>query len=210
MAKRRSKPLNLPLKRVYKLVEGESLRFRDKKGRLTKFDARKKLTSEIWFQGKKTGRTLNKISRKEIVPQKFEPRSMKKRLQYVKTRSKGPLQSGPVKNLTIKINANNTIADNIESKADSMLTDIVKNTKERHSTFLDIDFEVFGVHESINTIQKGTNKSVLAMEIARYIIARLYSNKARMSNIKKSDIGDRAKYVRTLTVSFSWQKSKKT
>lgn len=210
MAKRRSKSLNLPLKRVYKLVDGESLRFRDKNGRLTKFDARKKLTSEIWYQGRKTGRTLNKISKKKIVPQKFEARSMKKRLQYVKTRSKGQLQSAPVKNLTIKINANYLIADNIESKADSMLIDIVKNTRLRHATFLDIDFEIFGVHESINTVQSGTNKSILAMDIARYIIARLYSNKARMSNIKKSDIGDRAKYVRTLEVNFSWRKSKKT
>lgn len=197
------------LKRIYLLKEGETLRFRDKRNKFAKFDARKNLVAEIWYAGRKTNRTLNKISKGKAVPQKFPAKAMKKRFLTIKARKSGIDQDSEVKSLTIKINAHYTIADNIEAKADSMLSDIVKYTKQGRATLLNIEFQLWGEYHSIDTVHKGTNKGNLALDIARYIIARLYANEARMSGIKISDIGDRADYVRTLEVRFTWNASKR-
>ena len=197
------------LKRISILKPGETLRFRDSRNKFAKFDARKKLIAEIWFAGRKTNRTLNKISKNKPVPQKFPAAKMKKRQFSIKAEKRGQDQKSEVKSLTIKLNAHHTIADNIEVKADKLLSDIVKNTKQRKATFLTIEFQLWGEYHSIEVVIRGSNKGNLAMEIARYIIARLYRNEARMSGIKDSDLGDRADYVRTLEVKFTWNASKR-
>lgn len=197
------------LKRISILKPGESLRFRDSRNKFAKFDARKKLVAEIWYAGRKTNRTLNKISKNKPVPQKFPARQMKKRRLSIKAEKIGQDQKSEVKELSIKLNAHHTIADNVEAKADRLLSDIVKNTKNRRATFLTIEFELFNEYHSIDVVIRGSNKGNLALEIARYIIARLYRNEARMSGIKKSDLGNRAKYVRTLEVKFTWNASNK-
>lgn len=211
----RNKPLkNRPdFKTVKTLIEGESIRFKDSRGKFTKFDARKKLVAEIYIGGKKSRyptRTLNKISKNKPVPQKFDSKRMKKRLLFQKVTRKGRKQIAEVKDLTVKIDARLPIFENLEIKADSMLKDMSRATKRGNATFVTIEFEIVdeGYH-AINMVIALSNKGAIALDLARAIIARLYRNKKRMSNIQISPIGRRGKYVRSLTVKFSYQESKR-
>lgn len=202
------------LKRISVLRDGESIRFRDARNKFAKFDGRKKLVAEIWYAGHKTNRTLNKISRGKPVPQRFPSKQVKKRLLTISAKKVGIDKKSEVKSLTIKIDAHHTIADNVEAKADRLLSDIVKNTHNRKATFVTIEFSLFNIEKlqneehSIDLVMRGTNKGNLAMEIARYFIRRLYDNKARMSGIS-SDAYDRTDYVRTIKVRFTWNASNK-
>ena len=169
------------------------------------------MIAEIYIGGKKSRhptRTLNKISKNKPVPQKFNAPKMRKRLLFQKATRKGIRQKAIVKDITIKIDARVTIADNIENKADSMLSDIVKISRRGNAAFVTIEFQLDDGYHSINTVVVKLNKGAIALDLARAIIARLYKNKKRMSNIKKSPMGKRAKYVRSLEIKFSYQESK--
>lgn len=188
----------------------ESLRFRDKNGRLTKFDARKKLIAEIYNrEGQKTGRVLNKTIKGKPVPQKFESRKMKARLLSIKAERAGFRREVGPKELRIKLDARFTITDNILAKADKMLSDVVKFTRRGNAAIIIIEFKANDSFITIQTVERSTNKELIALNLARLIIHRLYRNEERMSGIKKSPMKDRAHYVRSKEIKFSWFETKR-
>lgn len=188
----------------------EFLKFRDKNGRLTKFDARKKLIAEIYNKdGQKTGRVLNRTVKGKPVPQKFESRKMKARLLSIKAERSGVRRTSIEKTLKIKLDARFSITDNILAKADNMLSDVVKFTRRGNAAIIVIEFKSNESYITIQTVERSTNKETIALNLARLIIHRLYRNEERMSGIKKSPMGDRAHYVRSKEIKFTWFETKR-
>ena len=210
------------LRSTSKVVRGETIRFRDSKGRLTKFNHRKKLIAEIWRTDKagkksitkKTNRVLNQVKGERPIPQKFAARTIKRKKLFLKNAKKGPRVSATEKYLRTKFDARMSLEDNTEMKCGEILTDIVKFTKRKSAAIITIEFNFISPdineikYEVIRLIIKGSKQTAI-QEIAASIIARLYKNKLRMSNIKISPMGKRAQYVRTIPISFRWVESKR-
>lgn len=208
------------VQRVQKVRSGETLRFRDSKGRLTKFDARKKLVAEIWRVdragkktiARKTDKVLNKTKSGRPVPQKFSASKTKKQILFLKNEKQGPRLSAVVKNKRITIDARFTIEDNIEARIPEMIDDIVKFSKRGNGGYMTAEFMVQDedgeeIFEVVNLVLKGS-RAYIIFSIAQAIIARLYKNKNRMSNIKKSPLKKRARYLRSLSIRFQWTETK--
>lgn len=194
--------------------QGESLRFRDKNGRLTKFDGRKKLIAEIWLNNKRTNRVLNKTKKGQPVPQKFDARLTKKRQLFLRNAKQGPRKASEPKSKKISIDARFTIADNIEAKVPEMLSDTVKYTKRGNGSYITIELTLKNkstgenFYEVINAVIKSTKHSNIALDLARLIIHRLYRNEMRASSLKLSPIGRRGDYVRSFQAKFTWDETK--
>lgn len=210
------------LRSTSKVVRGESIRFRDLSGKLTKFNHRKKLIAEIWRTDKagkksvtkKTNRVLNQVKGDRPIPQKFAARTIKRKKLFLKNIKKGPRQSAIEKKISTKFDARLSLEDNTENKCGEMLSDIVKFTKRKNAAIITIEFnfespQILEIkYEVIRLIIKGSKQTSIK-EIAASIIARLYRNKLRMSNIKISPMGKRAEYVRSIPISFRWVESKR-
>lgn len=210
------------LRSTSKVVRGESIRFRDSKGKLTKFNHRKKLIAEIWRTDKagkksitkKTNRVLNQVKGGRPIPQKFKARTVKRKKLFLKNAKQGPRHSAVEKKISTKFDARLSIEDNIENKCDPMLSDIAKFTKRKNAALITTEFNFYSPeigetkYEVVRLIIKGSKQTSIK-EIAASIIARLYRNKLRMSNIKISPMGKRAQYVRSIPISFRWVESKR-
>ncbi len=227
MARKKSQPLFEKFERVEKVRQGESLRFRDARGRLTKFDGRKKLTAEIWrvstgknSKGKKvtiarrTNKVLNKTKSGKPILQKFTAKKTKKQLLFLQNARQGPRHSSEVKNKRVTFDARHTIEDNVEAKLPEMVNDIVKYSRRGNGGYVTIEFTVMDPEtneekfEVINLVLKGT-RGYIIYTIAAAIIARLYANLKRMSSIKDSPIGKRGTYVRSISPRFTWMETKR-
>ena len=190
----------------------ESLRFRDKNGRLTKFDARKKLIAEIYNRdGQKTGRVLNKTRKGKPILQKFESRKMRARLLAIAAERAGFKEDQEQKSIIMKMNVHHTITDNITAKCDDMLSDIAKFTRHGNAGIIVIEFKLEnGDNITIQTVERSTNKENIALNLARLIINRLYKNSERMSGIKKTKFkGDGSIYVKKKHIKFTWFETKR-
>lgn len=211
-------------KYVKKVRSGETLRFRTPNGKLAKFDGRKKLIAEIWItstvkKGKKTktisrrtDKVLNKTRKGQPIPEKFNSKTTKKRLLFLKNEKSGPRISAEVFFQTITIDARHTIEDNIEMKLPKMINDILTYSRRGNGAVVTIEFQLStddgNRFEVIRLVLKG-NKGYIIKTIAAAIIARLYSNARRMSNISDSPIKKRGKYVRSIKPRFSWTETKR-
>lgn len=210
------------LRSTSKVVRGESIRFRDTSGRLVKFNHRKKLVAEIWRTDKagkksitkKTNRVLNQVKGDRAIPQKFAARTIKRKKLFLKNIKQGPRQSAVEKKISTKFDARLSLEDNTENKCGEMLTDIVKFTKRKNAAIITVEFNFYSPeiletkYEVVRLIMKGSKQTAIK-EIAAALIARLYRNKLRMSNIKISPMGKRAEYVRSIPISFRWVESKR-
>ena len=193
----------------------ESLRFRDKSGRYVKFDGRKKLVAELWQYGKKTNRVLNKTKKKKPVPQKFEPRLIKRRLLFLEQSRRGVRKAAKVSTQQIKIDARFSIVDNLIAKDKNMASDCINFTRKGNAMYVSMEWRATNEEGQIVTLTsdgyfKFLSKAPFYLEIARYIIWRMYRNMNRMSNIKKSPLGKRARYVRAISVRFNWSETLRT
>ena len=199
---------------VRNVKKGESLKFRDSKGRLVKFDGRKKLIAEIWMGNKRTNRTLNKTSKKQPVPKKFPTKFIKKTLLSSKVARQGPKASSVINEKRFTIDARQTIAINIEAKCPEVGNDTVKYTRRGNGAYITISLtlkdengETF--YEGIQMVSKEFNRQKVYDEIARVIIGRLYSNAMRASSIKMSThMGRRGRYVRSIKTFITWSETK--
>ena len=200
---------------VKNVKRGESLRFRDINGRLTKFDGRKKLIAEIWIGNKRTNRVLNKTSRKQPTAQKFPSRFIKKTQLASKVAKQGPRISSEIKSKSFKIDAHFTIADNIESKCPEVGNDTVKFSKRKNGAVIRITLKLKdengeNFYETINMVSREFNRQKVYDEIARVTIGRLYANEMRASSIKMStQMGRRGRYVRSIETVISWEETKR-
>lgn len=199
---------------VPKIRQGESLRFRDTNGRLTKFDGRKKLIAEIWIGNKRTNRVLNRTKKKQPVPQKFASNAMKKRILFSRVSKQGPRKTSEPKSKKFKIDSRFTIADNIEAKCPEIADDTVAYTKRGNGTYATIELTLkttYGenFYEVISAALKTTSKQYVFLELARMIIHRLYRNEQRASNKDISPLGRRARYVRSFAVKITWDETKR-
>lgn len=197
---------------VKSVRQKESLRFRDTKGRMVKFDARKKLVAEIWLDGKKTNRVLNRTHKGRPIPEKLPSRLTKKRLLFLRNAKQGPrLASIPVSK-SISIDSRFTITDNIEAKCPEILDDTIKYTRRGNGSYVTIEITLKkdgeSIYEVVNWVLKGHSRSYLSLELARAIIYRLYRNEQRASNMKLSPLGKRGIYVRSFKVRFTWDETK--
>lgn len=226
MAKRKSQAIFDKFKYVKKVRQGESLRFRTPDGRLTKFDGRKKLIAEIWVtstvtKGRKkksisrrTDKVLNKTRKGRPVPEKFSPKLTKKRLLFLQHAKKGPRHAAEVKSKRITIDARHTIEDNLEIKIPEMAQDIQKWSRRGNGGYVTIEFQLRENEtnllkvEVINIVLKG-NKNYVIKSVAAAIIARLYANLKRMSNISDSPLGKRGNYARSIKPRFTWTETKR-
>lgn len=222
MAKKQKTPRYLPeFKSVKTLRPDEYILFRDTRGRLTKFDGRKKLLAEVWKAGRKTDLYyLNSISiSKGPMPRKFDKKKTENFIrfhEYSRQRQTAPPKK--INQLEIKLNAHFTIQDNLLAKADDLLSFIVKRARKSISTYVEITIkfkttEGFTRYEVIESIIRESTKDNAAMAIARMVIARLYSNELRMSSLKDSSsnggIGERGKYLRSAVLQFQWYEIKR-
>lgn len=204
-----------------KTIRGrEFLRFKDSRGRFTKFDGRKKLIAEVWitdtYTDRKTGKVtkrkrktqyyLNSISKKKPVPEKFSKKRISKMQRRAKAEVLIPIESTQ-QELKIMIDARYSIQDNLILKADTMLEFIQKNSRANEGVSLTCDFD-YKIpfqdrrrYESFNLLIKG-KKDFTSLEIAQNMIYRMYREKLRMSSIKDSPLGDRADYVRYVKAKF--------
>lgn len=209
--KRKSQPLFDTFKHVSKVRSGEVLRFRDERGRLTKFDGRKKLVAEIW-RDRRTDKVLNRTKKGKPIPQKFDARVMRKRQLFLKTSRQGPRKSAVIKEKRILIDARLSIEDNIDAKMGDMLTDVVTYSRRGNGAIITVDFEIptdgGDVHESINFGTKGA-RGMVVHDLAAIIISRMYRHARRMSNLKISPLGKRGKYVRSISPRFTWTETKR-
>lgn len=212
MASKKSHALFDKVVHVKSVIKGESLRFRDVKGRAAKYDGRKKLVAEIWLGNKKTNRVLNNTKHGKAVPQKFYNRYINKQLLLIKSRNAGPRANATPKQLRILIDAHYTIEDNLEAKADVLLTDITKFSKRGNGAHIVMEFplntEEGTQYQVIQTVIKSSTKQYAIRELAALIISRLYRNKLRMSNLKISPLGTRGAYVRSIKITFTWYETK--
>ena len=221
----KSKSLFDTFKRAKKVVAGESIRFRDASGKLTKFDGRKKLVAEIWKVDKvkrkgktvtisrRTNRVLNKVKKGKPIPEKINAKFIKKKKAFLEFSRKGLKSSSEIKNARILVNAHFTIEDNLEMKIPQMINDIVKWSKKGNGAYATIEFsldtENGKIYEVIRLVVKGTRGDVVRM-LASAMIAKIYSYKYRMSSIADSwQMGDRGKYLRSLQVKFSWTETRR-
>lgn len=200
---------------VKNIKQGETLRFRDSNGRLTKFDGRKKLIAEIWLGNKRTNRVLNKTKKKQPVPAKFSSKQIKKKQLAAKVARQGPRVSAEIKSKTFKIDARFTIADNIEAKCPEVGIDTVIFSKRGNGSYIRITLKLKDenaefFYEYIAMVSREYTRQKVFDEIARVIIGRLYSNKMRASSIKMStQLGDRGRYVRSIETTISWEETKR-
>lgn len=200
---------------VKNVKKGETLRFRDTNGRLTKFDGRKKLIAEIWLGNKRTNRVLNKTSRKQPVAKKFPTKFIKKTQLASKVAKQGPRVAAELNSKRFTIDAHQTIAANIEAKCPEVGNDTVKFSKRGNGAYITIALtlkdengELF--YESIQMVSREFNRQKVYDEIARVIIGRLYSNEMRASSIKMSThMGRRGRYVRSIKTFITWTETKK-
>ena len=202
--------------------EGETLKFRDQRGRLTKIDGRKMLVAEIWFHGRRTPRTLNRTKKGEAIFQKFDGRLMRKRILFLQNAKKGLPQSTEVKSKRLKINSHYTIVDNLEAKIPELAADTVTYSRRGNGSFIEMDIQLKREYEdaegqkaydnfveSVNLVLKSQNRGYIFLELAREIIHRLYKNNLRASGIRLSTkMGKRGKYVRSFEIGFRWQETK--
>lgn len=209
--------------------------FRDSSGKLTKFDARKKLISEIWRidtktyttkSGKvrkksirrKTDKTLNRVTRGKISPQKFNSKDIRKKRKFLRSQKVEMKRVAVIKRKKILIDARYTIEDNLIAKMSDMISDIAKYSRRGNGAIVIIDFSFpeyetgETIYQSIRIVIKGSKKTI-PLEVARYIIARLYANQKRMSSLKDSEhgggIGKRGEYLRSIRASFQWYETKR-
>lgn len=198
----------------------ESLRFKTPQGKFTKFDGRKKLIIEVYNkENKKTGRVLNRVKKGLPVPQKFNPRIIKKKQLFAKVAKQGPRQAATLNEKEINIDAHYTIMDNIEAKLPEMIKDIMKFTKRKNAAQVQIDFILKEVlrkngevlryeNVTINDVIKSQSPTYISLELARDIIGRMYRNERRMSNIKKSS-RPKHEYTRSIKAKFTWYETKR-
>jgi len=209
--KKRSEPLFTEFVHTKKVRSRESLRFRDKNGRLTKFDARKKLIVEIWLGNKKTNRVLNETKKKKPILQRFNKRSIRRKQLFLENEKKGHRKSSEIKQKSIIIDAHMTIMDNLESKIPELLDDCIEYTKRGNACIVNITIHTTNNEKryltfDVRSIIKETSPLKAALELARNMIHQLYINEVRLSGIDKTQ-NIRAKYRRSIKVDFAWYES---
>lgn len=198
---------------VKTVTQNESLRFRDSKGRLVKFDGRKNLIAEVWLGNKRTNRVLNKTKKGQPVPQKFASNAMKKRIHFLEHVKKGPRVATEPKSKNISIDSRFTIVDNVDAKLPEIVNDTLIFSKRGNGSYVTVELTLKksgeNIHEVITAVIKSTKKDYISLELARLIVHRLYRNEQRASNMKISPMGNRAAYVRSFKARFTWDETKR-